>query len=94
MATDRDLIKYFTNPVSTLQTFAIDTCTSTRDDIKAARESGDKYATELVSSFKTTETVDTIVSNSASMMGQMVAGGMTLLMCPMKVLSKEVGLLK
>lgn len=94
MATDTDYMKYITDPISSFKKFATDTCTNTKEDVIAARESGDKYAKELVSSFKTTEAVDTVVSNSASIMGQMVAGGVTLLMCPMTVLSRELGLIR
>ena len=67
-----------------------DACNTTKEDVNEARKKGDKFATEFVANLKTTEPLDKALANGASLMGQMFAGGMTLLMCPVKVASKEL----
>jgi len=71
-------------------TFFIDSCIEVKNDVNTARVDGDKYAQDLVSSFKTNDKVDSLVAKSAGIMGQMVAGGVTLLMCPMRIVAKEL----
>ena len=80
--------------IETLKTFIVDACADTKKEINNARKSGDKYAQDFVKPFKTNTGFDTLVEKSASLMGQMTAGGVTLLMCPMKVASKELTLNK
>jgi len=77
-------------PTNTLKTFIKDACKITKNDIAEARKTGDKFATDFVKPLKTDTILDTIVEKSASLMGQMTAGGVTLLMCPMKILAKEL----
>ncbi len=84
---NKDLAKSFT-------TFIKEACETTKNDITAARESGDKFAKELVAPLSKNETISAVLGNSASLMSQMVAGGFTLLMCPMKLASKELSLKK
>ena len=73
-------------------TFAKESCTTAKEDINEARKNGAQTAKDLVAPIKTFEVMDTMIENSASLMGQMVAGGVTLLMCPMKIVSKELAL--
>jgi len=74
----------------TLGTIIKEACQTTKDDINEARRSGKKFAQEFVEPFHTHKSFDKLVANSASLMGQMTAGGVTLLMCPIKVVSKEL----
>jgi len=77
-----------------LRTFIKEACETTKQDINSARESGDKFATDLVAPIKTIAVFDNLLHKSASVMGQMAAGGVTLLMCPMNVIYKELELKK
>jgi len=74
----------------TLGTFIKDACASTKEDIIEARKSGDKFAKEFVAPIKIVEPLDKMIEKGASVMGQMTAGGVTLLMCPMKIVSAEL----
>jgi len=65
-------------------------CNDTKENIVEARKSGDKFAKDFVAPLKTNTALDTVVEKSASLMGQMTAGGVTLLMCPMKIVAKEL----
>lgn len=71
-------------------TFAKDACQTTKDDITQARKNGDQFAKDLVEPLHLNKNVENVLQGSASLMSQMVAGGVTLLMCPMKILSKEL----
>jgi len=70
--------------------FIKNACKNTIDDITEARKNGDRFAKEFVAPLKTNTAFDTLVEKSASLMGQMTAGGVTLLMCPMKIAANEL----
>ena len=74
--------------LDTLFASAKKACDDTIADVKEARESGDKFAIDLVQSLHVNQNVEKVLQGSASLMSQMVSGGFTLLMCPMKNLSK------
>jgi len=75
---------------NSLSTFIKDACQQTKDDIIEARKSGDVFAKDFVAPLKTNTGFDALVEKSASLMAQMTAGGVTLLMCPMKIAAKEL----
>ena len=75
---------------NTLTTFVKDACTQTKTDIVEARKSGDVFAKDIVKHIQTNTKIDTVVEKGVSPMAQMTAGGVTLLMCPMKIISKEL----
>ena len=74
----------------TLGTFIKDACATTKEDIVEARKSGDKFAKEFVAPIKTVDAFDNMIEKGASLMGQMSAGGVALLMCPIKIVSAEL----
>ena len=76
----------------TIGTFIKEACETTKDDINEARENGKKYAQDFVEPFHTNKSFDKLVASSASLMGQMTAGGVALLMCPVKIVSQELKL--
>ena len=78
------------NATHSITTFIKNACQNTRDDIIEARKNGDKFAKEAVKPLKTNTAFDTLIEKSASLMGQITAGGVTLLMCPMKIIAKEL----
>jgi len=79
--------KKLTNSVTT---FIKNACQNTKDDIIEARKSADIFAKDFVAPLKTNTAFDTLVEKGASLMGQMTAGVVTLLMCPMKIVAKEL----
>ena len=78
------------NLANSFTTFIKDACQQTKDDIIEARKNGDIFAKDFVKPLKTNTGFDTLVEKSASLMAQMTAGGVTLLMCPMKIAAKEL----
>jgi len=72
----------------------VDSCNMLQDDVKSAREEGSKFAKDLTANIKINDKVDSLISDASGIMGEMVAGGMTAIFCPMKVVSKEMGLIK
>lgn len=78
------------NSTNTLVTFIKNACKNTKNDITEARKTGDKFAKDFVKPLKTNTAFDTLAEKSASLTGQMIAGGVTLLMCPMKIVAKEL----
>ena len=78
------------NLANSLTTFIKDACKDTKDDIIEARKSGDMFAKDFVKPLKTNTGFDILVEKGASLMAQMTAGGVTLLMCPMKITAKKL----
>jgi light-regulated signal transduction histidine kinase (bacteriophytochrome) len=74
----------------TISTFIKEACQTAIDDVNEARQNGKKVAQDLVEPLHTHKSFDKLISSSASLMGQMTAGGVALLICPIKIVSKEL----
>ena len=73
-----------------LTTFIKNACKTTKEDVVQARKSADVFAKDFVKPLKTNTSFDVLVEKSASLMAQMTAGGVALLMCPMKIVANEI----
>jgi len=78
------------NLTESISTFMKDAFTSTKDNISQARKNGDIFAKDFIKPIKTNTFFDIFIEKGASLMGQMTAGGVTLLMSPMNILAKKL----
>jgi hypothetical protein len=73
-----------------MKTIIKEACQTAKEEINSGRENGDRIAKDFVAPIKTLKSFDKLIVKSASLMGQMTGSGVAILMCPIKVISKEL----
>lgn len=65
-------------------------CQAAFDDVKSARETGTKNAKDLAAKFQFNDSADKVVSNAAGYMGELMGAGFSLLVCPVKMMERNL----
>jgi len=65
-------------------------CQIAFDDVKSARETGSKNAQEIAEKFQFNDKADKVVANAAGYMGELMGAGFSVLVCPVKMMERNI----
>ena len=65
-------------------------CQAAFDDVKSARVTGSKNAQDLAAKFQFNESADKVVAEAAGYMGELMGAGFSMLVCPVKMMERNI----